>query len=47
MKTLCDKQKLKEFINRKPALQETPQWILRTEEDNKCNQENKAKNKSL
>jgi hypothetical protein len=47
IKTFHNKQKLQEFIITKPALQKILKGIIYIEEEDKCNQGNKRKNKSL
>jgi hypothetical protein len=46
IKTFHDKQKLKEFVNTKLALQNKVKAILYTEEEDKCTHENTEENKS-
>jgi hypothetical protein len=46
IKTIYDKQNLKELMSTMPTLQRKLTGILNTEEENKCNHENTRKNKS-
>jgi hypothetical protein len=46
IKNFQDIHKLKEFMTTKPALQKILKGIIYIEEEDKCNQENKRKNKS-
>jgi hypothetical protein len=43
LKTFYDKQKLKKFMNTKPALQKILKGILHTEEEDQCSHENPGK----
>jgi hypothetical protein len=45
VKTFHDKQKLKQFMTTKPALQRILKGILHTEEEDKHNHKNMGKNK--